>query len=358
MTVLPDQGAARHDHAGSWYASFAVDRTLRSSPKGELRIQCLVVGGGLAGVSAAWQLAGAGIDVALVEAHRIGWGASGRNGGFVSPGYAEDLFRIEAKIGKPDARQLFDLSRQGVGFIEDRVRALSLDHCVGGRGWLRVIRHPNLDTLKRRRERMARDYDADYMLWPEDVLRETLASQRYFGGLHDPEPFHLDPLAYCDALAVDAERRNAALHERTRAELLRRHEGTWRLDTLCLESGEAATITADHVILATSAYSSMHLADLYAPLDQAVLPVATYIVTTDPLGDRIDDAIRFHGCIGDTRRAGNYYRIVGEADDRRLLWGGRITTRRSEPQRLAEMLKEDILSVYPQLADFGRLPLR
>jgi glycine/D-amino acid oxidase-like deaminating enzyme len=111
-------------------------------------------------------------------------------------------------------------------------------------------------------------------------------------------------------------------------------------------------ISADHVVLATSAYGSIHLADLYPPLDQAILPVTTYVVTSEPLGARLDDAIRFRGCIADTRRAGDYYRVVGDGDERRLLWGGRITTRRSEPHRLSEMLKADILDIYPQLGDF------
>ena len=352
MAHLPDRSAKQHDHVDSWYASHASERGIRASAKGEQRVQCVVVGGGLAGVSTAWRLANSGIEVALVEAHRIGWGASGRNGGFVSPGYAENIFEIEDMVGKSAARQMFELSRLGVAFVEERIRALSLEHLVGGQGWLKVIRHPNIEVLERQRDRMARDYDADYTLWPADVVRQTLASDRYHGGLHDPEPFHLDPLAYCDALAVDAEGIGAVLHERTRAEFLKRHGGRWQLDTLCLESGETAIFTADDVVLATSAYGSMHLADLFPPLDQAVLPVATYIVTSEPLGERLDEAIRFPGCIGDTRRAGNYYRIVGEGAERRLLWGGRITTRRSEPDRLAEMLKRDILTVYPQLGDF------
>jgi gamma-glutamylputrescine oxidase len=82
-----------------------------------------------------------------------------------------------------------------------------------------------------------------------------------------------------------------------------------------------------------------------------VVPVATYIVTTMPLGDRLDAAIRFTGCIADTRRAGNYYRIVGAGRDRRLMWGGRITTRRGEPARLAAMLKADMSAVFPQLGE-------
>ena len=353
MARSSNGSASRHDHVGSWYAGKAAQRELRASPSGERHVQCVIVGGGLAGVSTAWQLAQSGHDVVLVEAHRIGWGASGRNGGFVSPGFAEGLFAVEKLLGLDDTRTLFQLSRRGVAFVEQRIGELGLGELVGGHGWLKVIRHRDGDVLRDRKARMARDYGADYALWPQDVLRETLVSKRYFGALHDPEPFHIDPLAYVEALAADAEKAGATLYEKTHAEWLHRRGGSWQLDTLCLESGETAVITADHVVLATSAYGSIHLADLYPPLDQAVLPVATYVVTSEPLGTRLDEAIRFPGCIADTRRAGNYYRIVGAGEDRRLLWGGRITTRRSEPLRLAEMLKADILDVYPQLGAFS-----
>ena len=90
--------------------------------------------------------------------------------------------------------------------------------------------------------------------------------------------------------------------------------------------------------------------DLYPRLERAVLPVATYVVTSESMPDRLAEAIRYPGCIGDTRRAGDYYRLVDGGT--RLLWGGRITTRRSEPSQLANMLKRDILAIYPQLGDF------
>ncbi len=352
MSSASDISVKRHDHAGSWYAAQSQARELRPSLSGARQVQCVVVGGGLAGVSTAWLLARAGIEVVLVEAHRIGWGASGRNGGFVSPGFAEGVFEIEKRVGRSDARTLFDMSRGGVGFVEARIGELGLEGLVGGQGWLKVIRHSDMDMLKSRAARMARDYGTDYTLWPADILRQTLASEHYHGALHDPEPFHIDPLGYAEALAADAEKAGAALFEQTHAEWLHRREGRWQLDTLCLETGETAVIKADHVVLATSAYGSIHLADLYAPLDQAILPVATYVVTSEPLGSRLDEVIRFPGCIADTRRAGDYYRVVGKGDERRLLWGGRITTRRSEPFRLADMLKADILEIYPQLGDF------
>ena len=353
MSPSASGSGSPHDHAGSWYAAQAGERILRGAPSSDQHVHTIVVGGGLAGISTAWQLARAGRDVIVVEAHRIGWGASGRSGGFVSPGFAETLFQIETLRGLTEARPLFDLSRAGVSFVEDRIRELGLADLVGGRGKLKVIRTPDLDPLNNQAKRMARDYDTDLTLWPADVLRETLVSERYHGALHDPEPFHIDPLAYVEALANDAEKAGARLHEQTHAEWLHRRGGSWQLDTLCRESGDTAVITADHVVLATSAYGSMHLADLYPPLDQAILPVATYVITSEPLGARLDEAIRFPGCIGDTRRAGDYYRIVGEGDGRRLLWGGRITTRRSEPHRLADMLKSDIREIYPQLGDFG-----
>ncbi|HMB48853.1 MAG TPA: FAD-binding oxidoreductase [Afifellaceae bacterium] len=353
MSPTASGSGSPHDHAGSWYAARADGRALRSPPAADQNVHTVVVGGGLAGISTAWQLARAGLETVVVEAHRVGWGASGRNGGFVSPGFAESLFEIEKRRGLEEAKRLFALSRCGVSFVEERIRELELDRLVGGHGKLKVIRSPDTQPLKRQAARMARDYDVDLTLWPADVLRETLVTERYHGALHDPEPFHIDPLAYVEALAVDAEKAGARLHEQTHAEWLRRHGASWQLDTLCRETGKATVITAEHVVLATSAYGSIHLADLYAPLDQAILPVATYVIASEPLGARLNEAIRFPGCIADTRRAGDYYRIVGQGEERRLLWGGRITTRRSEPHRLADMLKSDILEIYPQLGDFG-----
>jgi len=352
MTPSAHGPGSPHDHADSWYAAKAGDVALRSPPSGDVGADVVVVGGGLAGISTAWRLARAGRNVVLLEAHRIGWGASGRNGGFVSAGFAERVSRIESRCGRAEARALYGLSREGVQFVEDRIRELGLSEIVGGRGKLKVIRTPDIDVLKRQAAAMARDYGTEYALWPADVLRETLVTGRYHAALHDPEAFHIDPLAYASALAADAEKTGARIHEQTHAEWLHRRGGSWQIDTLCRESGATAVITADHVVLATSAYGSIHLADLYPPLDQAILPVATYVVTSGPLGARLDEAIRFPGCIADTRRAGDYYRIVGEGEERRLLWGGRITTRRSEPHDLAGMLKADILEIYPQLGDF------
>jgi glycine/D-amino acid oxidase-like deaminating enzyme len=338
-------------HAASWYAANLGETPRRPALAGSAETETAIIGGGLAGLTTAWQLAAAGRDVTLVEANRIGWGASGRNAGFVAPGFAENIFAIERRVGKPQARQLYDLSRAGGRFVHERLADLDMTGLIGGHGWLKVVRHPDTSELEERAARMARNYDVDLALWPRQAVRETLVTERYFGALHDSEPFHIDPLAYAVALADDAQRRGAALHDGTLAVSLERSTGGWRIGTSG-ENGPGA-LDARHVVLAGSAYQGLDAPALWPGLERAVVPVATYIVTTMPLGERLDAAIRFAGCIADTRRAGNYYRIVGSGDDRRLMWGGRITTARHEPARLAAMLKADMAAIYPQLGDAG-----
>jgi glycine/D-amino acid oxidase-like deaminating enzyme len=336
-------------HTASWYAAGLSESSPRSPLAGSADTETAIIGGGLAGLTTAWHLAAAGRDVTLVEANRIGWGASGRNGGFVSPGFAQSIFSVEKQVGKPHARRLYDLSRAGGRFVHERLAGFDMASLIGGHGWLKVVRHADTTGLEERAARMARDYDVDLALWPREAVRETLVTERYFGALHDPEPFHIDPLAYAVALANDAERHGAALHDGTLAVALERATGGWLIRTSGIDG--PGTLKARHVVLAGSAYQGLDAPALWPGLERAVVPVATHVVTTEPLGEKLDAAIRFAGCIADTRRAGDYYRIVGSGDGRRLLWGGRITTRRDEPARLAAMLKADFLAVYPQLGD-------
>jgi gamma-glutamylputrescine oxidase len=305
----------------------------------DVETEVCVIGGGLAGLTTARELAGAGKAVVLVESARAGWAASGRNGGFVSPGYAEGIDAIEGKLGYEHARALWDLSVEGVRYVRGTIDQLKPAGVNPVPGSLKVIRYSDSEGLKRRAEIMATRYGYSREYWPSERVRETLLTRTYFQALHDPAAFHIHPLNYALALAADAEGRGAVIHESTPATRMMRGRTGWIVQT------PRGKVSARHVVLSGSAYPP----HLWRPIDRAVLPVSTYVVVTEPMPERLAEAIRFPGCIGDTRRASDYYRIV---EDGRLLWGGRITTRISEPERLADMLKRDIRAIYPQLGDF------
>jgi gamma-glutamylputrescine oxidase len=326
-------------HIDSFYSATMTPAAAADRLETRTETETCVVGGGLAGLTAARELAAAGRPVVLVEAERIGWAASGRNGGFVSPGFAEGIDAVERKLGYDTARQLWDLSADGVDYVRRTISGLNPPGVRSVAGALNVIRYSDPDGLRRRADTMAERYGYRRDFWPSERVREVLRSRTYFQGLHDPAAFHIHPLNYALALAADARAKGAIFHEHTPATRLDRQGAGWLVDT------PSGSVAAQNVVLAGSAYPPK----LWAGIDRAVLPVATYVVVSQPMADRLDEAIRFDGCIGDTRRASDYYRIV---EGGRLLWGGRITTRRSVPPRLSDTLKRDILEIYPQLGDF------
>jgi glycine/D-amino acid oxidase-like deaminating enzyme len=169
-------------------------------------------------------------------------------------------------------------------------------------------------------------------------VRAVLATARYHQAIHDPTSFHIHPLNFALALANDIERLGSAFHETTEAIEVTRDGSFWRV------RAAHGALKAPHVVLAGNA----DLGAVQPRIARAVLPVATYVAVTEKLGPRLGEAIRWTGAISDTRRAGDYYRVI---DGDRLLWGGRITTDTTEPRRLREMMRGDMLSVYPQLGE-------
>ena len=326
------------DYPASWYAATRDSSPDRASLSGRIEADVAVVGGGFAGLHTARLLAMRGRQVALIERRRIGWGASGRNGGFVSAGFAARSGALIDKLGLDHARKLYAQSQRGVAIVRAALDELGRPDIRMGSGKLTVSRTDQGAGFADRTRALAERLGASFEPWETDRVRAVIATPRYHQAIHDPQSFHLHPLNFALALAHDIERLGGKLYERSDARGLQRQGAVWRLRTA---DGEVA---ARHVVLAGNA----DLGHVHRRIAGAVLPVATYVAVTAKIGARLADFIRWTGAISDTRRAGDYYRIV---NGDRLLWGGRITTDTREPPRLREMMRRDILAVYPALGD-------
>ena len=326
-------------HASGHYASTAGDLPEYPPFSGKQKCEICVVGGGFAGLVTAIELAKARRDVVLLDAGLIAGEASGRSAGFVSPGFARSIFEIEEISGREAARELFRLSVEGVAWVRHAIRDAPDDGGIVGRGYLTVIRHGDALALERRAERMSRDYGHPLEFTPRSRLAELLDTQTYFAGIQDDSAFHLHPLRYARLLASRAQAGRVRIHERSRVKRLRRQKTSWKL----IVSG--GVLEADEVVLATSAGRSP-----WPRVRRAIVPVATHMAAFAGDPELLRRTIGFGGCIADTRRAGDYFRLSGSKDAPVLLWGGRITTRLSSPARLGEIMRRDMESVFPQLS--------
>ena len=324
------------DYPDSWYAATRDPGPERLPLTSRKEADVAVVGAGFAGLHAARLLAMAGLRTVVLERRRVAWGASGRNGGFVSPGFAQRSGALIDKLGLDHARRLYAQSQRGVTIVNDAVNDLAPASRMGS-GKLTVSRTDQGASFAVRTRALAAKLGASFEPWETTRVREVLVTERYHQAIHDPTSFQIHPLNLALALAADIERRGGEIFEHTDAVGLERQAG-WRLRT---SLGE---VTARHVVLAGNA----DLGQVQPRIARAVLPVATYVAVTTRLGPELGRAVRWSGAISDTRRAGDYYRVV---DGDRLLWGGRITTDTREPSRLREMMRGDILSVFPQLGD-------
>jgi glycine/D-amino acid oxidase-like deaminating enzyme len=321
----------------SYYAETLGQALKRGRLTTGLGVDVCVIGAGLAGLTTALELLRQGKTVAVLEAKRVAWGASGRNGGFVASGFANSASKMLLHLGQADGREAFQLSVDGVDYVRRQISKLNLAGVLQGVGELEVYRYQYAEGAKADLEEANTNLGQDITFLNTDETRCLLKSERYHQALYDPKGFHIDPLKYAHGLANEIERLGGQIFEKTKAKELVRSGSSWRV------SAADAELYAQHVVLCTSAYDFK----LYPRVSRAMQPVATYVMATEPMPDALDAAITTPAMISDTRRAGDYYRRL---PDGRLLWGGRITTRQSQPRRLSDMMINDMLTVYPQLA--------
>ena len=329
--------AAAIDLPATAYAATTLDLAPQPRLEGALRADVCVLGAGLTGLSAALELAESGLDVVVLEAKRVAWGASGRSGGQAIFGFGCDQAKIAALVGLEESRRLFDWSLEGVAMIRERRERHGID-CDWRDGHAHVpIKPRQVDELKAWQADLARDYGYPLQWWDRDRLREVLASERYLGALFDPRSGHLNPLKYTLGLARAALDRGVRIFEASPVTQLQRGARP----VLRTAHGE---VSCDHAVLAGNAY--VH--GVAPELESRVMPVGTYIGATAPLGERADALIANGMAVADVNWAVDYFRL---SRDRRLLFGGRASYSTLPPPNLRRTLERRMRRVFPQLAD-------
>lgn len=337
----------------SLWAATAVPARTWPRLEGEHRTRVAIVGGGFTGLSAALHLAERGVDVTLLEAQCIGWGASGRNGGQVIPGLKHDPEALIARFGEEQGQALIDTTGRNPDVVFDLIERLSIDCAASRNGWIQ----PALDSASLRvtqeRARQWQKYGTEVTLLDRHEVAEHLGSDAYLGGWIDPRAGGLNPLSYCRGLAAAGDRAGARLFEYSPVEQLQRQADGWKLK---LTTG--GQVTADEVILCTNGYSD----DLWPRLRQTVIAANSFQIATRPLSDAEGASILpGNQVVSDARKLLLYYRRDPLG---RLLMGGRGPFR--DPQGPGDFshLRHAIGDIYPHLADididyrwYGRVAL-
>jgi gamma-glutamylputrescine oxidase len=325
--------------ASTYYRASAGERQPAPRLRGPIDAQVCVVGGGFAGLNTALGLAERGQPgVALLEAESAGFGASGRNGGFVFAGFSRGEQALLDDLGPQRAARLYRGTVDAVELIRSRVDRYRIDceRVDAGVIWANWFRDP--ERLRRRQRLLELHFGSRWEWLERDRLRELVRSERYHDGLFEPGAFHFHPLKYARGLADRLHGMGVAVHENSPVRRLLRDGAGWRVET------PEGSVRAAQVVLACGGY----LAGLRRKVDAAVLPIATYVMVTEPLGERMQDILRTRAAIYDTRFAFDYYRPL---PDTRLLWGGRISIRDRSPAQVQRLLLRDLRRVFPQLGD-------
>jgi gamma-glutamylputrescine oxidase len=300
-----------------------------------------IVGAGLAGLTAALVLALAGKQVVLLEAERIAGGASGRNGGVVSPGYSTSFNKIASRTGYDNARLLHLLSIEGVEIVRNNIDCLDIQEAHLRDGALRVSRFENSVETQEHIKWMEQTFDYPLEYKSKEDVQDLLVSEKYFNGISDSRAFHFHPLNYAIGLANELINLGSKIFERSRAVKISRKNGTATIETL------SGLVRAKDVLITCGGYTDR----LVPKLANSYIPISTYMVITESAKELISTAIRSTASVGDSRRSSDYYRLVDNGE--RILWGGMITTQQTEPARLGIMLKKRMIETYPQLASIN-----
>jgi glycine/D-amino acid oxidase-like deaminating enzyme len=298
-----------------------------------------IVGGGYTGLSAARTLARHGVAVTVLERHRVGWGASGRNGGLVLPGFQPQAHCLTRRYGAERARALFAVSIEAIGFLERLIADEAIDCGYARRGAVTLAARPgHLRGLERSRRLLSERFGHETVLLGPAELREEIDSPCYHGGLLDPAAGGLHPARYCAGLAAAALRAGAVIVEGVEVLGVNRSDGKATLAT------SGGPLAAAEVLVATNGYTGA----AFPGLRRRVVPIGSYVVATARLEASVARGLLPRARVmSDTWNLLHYFRL---SDDGRLVFGGRASFTPTTVERSTRILAAAIRQIFPSLA--------
>ena len=324
-------------HTGSYYAATANQGTDYASLEGEQRADVCVVGAGFTGISTALHLAERGYNVHVVEASKVGWGASGRNGGQMIGGISGE----EKLLGRggPDVEELLWKMRwAGHYIIRERVARYGID-CDLKAGYLDVaLRKRHLKAFRAEFDNLQRhNFPHEFQLLSASETRDVIGTEAYIGSLLNMGNGHLHPLILCIGEASAAVKNGATIYESSPALRIEMHSKP----KVITQNG---SVSSDWVVIAGNAYHS-----LVPELQGILFPVNSFIIATEPLSKELADTINPKDlAVCDPNFVLEYFRLSA---DKRLLFGGRINYFGADPSFIRKNLRPRMLRIYPQLRD-------
>ncbi|MFV0491884.1 MAG: NAD(P)/FAD-dependent oxidoreductase [Pseudorhodobacter sp.] len=323
----------RGEYPPSWYAATATPLAPFPILKGAVEADIGIVGGGYTGLSAALHLAKAGFHVVLLEAHRVGFGASGRNGGQMGSGQRLEQDVLENTVGKDRAHALWDLAEDAKALVRSLIDQYTMPvsfrpgiaHACYGR--------QEVDHARKLADKLTRDYGYPHL---EPLPAGLIGSKAFAGGIIDRGAGHIHPLNFAIGLARAAIAAGVVIHEKSEVHnIVHGQQPILRTD-----SGQ---VRCKHVVLAGNGY----LGRFDRKISSRVMPINNFIIATEPLGDRAKQILSEPVAVCDTKFVVNYWRL---SDDNRLLFGGGESYGYRFPD-IVKTVRKPMLAIYPQLRD-------
>ena len=334
-----NQTYEQHDNEKiSFYRSSVEDLNSQDQLTSDIDVDICVIGGGLTGISSAINLSKKGYSVILCEARKIGWGASGRNGGQLGIGMRKDQFTIEKKLGLRHANELWSLGLEAVEDVKNLIKENEIDcHLVNG-VMSTACFEKDIDEYKFEIEHMAKNYDFEgYQFFNKEKIREEINSKMYLAGLLNSGSYHLNPLKLTLGLAKVAQKNKVKIFENTPIEKIR-EEGD-RVQVM----SKKGLIRANQVVVACNGY----LDSILGSKKNKFMPINNYVVATEPLGEkRARQIIKNNYAVCDTRFIIDYYRF---SEDWRMIFGGGETFTSNFVKNATSFVSKRMIKVFPQL---------